>query len=217
MPIATESAAGWPARLRAACHLAADIGWPDDDVRRARRAPETRVRQAAVLVGVVAAAEPYIWFTERSAGLRHHPGQISFPGGSAEDSDESVVATALREAHEEIGLDPASVEVLGRLPRYDTVTGFSITPIVGWMPADTVCRADGNEVARLFSVPLALAMDAASYRQRPVEHQGQTYQIYSLDHGEDHIWGATAAMLCGLARRVAHVRGELFEVQPATG
>ncbi|RJS95058.1 CoA pyrophosphatase [Salinisphaera sp. Q1T1-3] len=212
MTRATETRAAqarddWPTCLARACALPATLASPEDD---ARRDPSPGGRAAAVLIGIVDAPMPYIYFTERSATLTHHPGQISFPGGRIEATDASPAAAALREAWEEIGLVPERVRMLGQLPTYRTVTGFAITPCVGWIAPGRPCRPDDREVARVFGVPLAHAMEGANYRRHRHEHGGRRHRIYSLDHDANHIWGATAAMLCELARRVACVHDAPF-------
>lgn len=169
-------------------------------------------RQASVLVGVVAEDEPFIWFAQRSRALRHHPGQICFPGGRMERFDKDAAAAALRECREEIGLDSGQVRLLGRLPVYSTITGFVISPFVGWIVPGTNVQPDQCEVERLFPVPLAYAMDAAHYSVQTIRRDGRETHIYAIDFAGDHIWGATAGMLLGLAQRVAIVRGQPFEV-----
>lgn len=209
----TPIGADWRQWLVEACALPGVPGdRPEADARRGQAADTADLRQAAVLIGVRAGPVPAIYFTERSRRLTHHPGQISFPGGRIEASDDGPEAAALREAREEIGLDPRHVRVLGRIERYRTVTGFSIVPVVGAIDAGARCRADQAEVSRLFHVPLAIALDADYYRYRCIERLGQRYRIYSLDHEGDHIWGATAAILATLAHRVARVRGQDFVI-----
>ncbi|GAB3683203.1 CoA pyrophosphatase [Salinisphaera aquimarina] len=201
----TRPADAWRQRLQAA--LAEPL------TRREAAPGETRgsghhdhaARRAGVLIAIVGAPEPYIYFTQRSNALRHHPGQISFPGGSVETFDDSVQAAALREAHEEIGLDPAFVEVLGELPEYRTVTGFVISPFVGWVDPAATVAPDAVEVERLFGVPLAYALDHQHFRSEPMERGGRTYQVYSIDYDANHIWGATAGILYGLLQRLGHV------------
>ncbi|MBS61662.1 MAG: CoA pyrophosphatase [Salinisphaera sp.] len=161
-------------------------------------------RRAGVLIPVVAAPEPYVYFTQRSAALRHHPGQISFPGGSMEARDRNAEQAALREAEEEIELQPRHVEVLGELPEYPTVTGFVISPFVGWVDPHADVYPDDAEVARLFAVPLAHLLELDNYREYPYERNGQTYHVYGIDYRDDHIWGATAGILLGLVQRLAH-------------
>lgn len=209
---ATDSRAPhiWRQRLDAA--LAHDVPVPEElpasDARRARRA----TRPAAVLIGIEAAATPRILFTERSHALRHHPGQISFPGGRIDAGDAGPADAVLRECHEEIGLAREAVELVGRLPFYRTVTGFEISPFVGWIVPGQTLEPDGIEIERIFRVPMDYAMDLAHYRSQIRRRDGVDYRIYSIDFEGHHIWGATAAMLLGLAQRIALAEGRGFSV-----
>ncbi len=160
------------------------------------------LREAGVLVPIIGGAEPSIYLTERSNQLRHHPGQISFPGGRIEPEDASAEAAALREAHEEVGLDPAHVQILGRLPDYMTATGFDIAPFVGWLSPEAELAPDDREVARLFRVPLDYAMNPANYRLERFTRNDQTFLLHAIDYKDNHIWGATAGMLYGLLERI---------------
>jgi 8-oxo-dGTP pyrophosphatase MutT (NUDIX family) len=156
-----------------------------------------------VLIGLVARpAGPAILLTRRSDLLKDHAGQISFPGGRIEAGDAGPVAAALREAHEEIGLAPARVEVLGRLEPYDTGTGFRIHPVVGWIEPPIELAADPLEVAELFELPLAFALDPANHRRDSHERNGTRRHFYVLPFEQRRIWGATAAILVNLARRL---------------
>lgn len=205
-------AAAWRDWLRAA--LRHEV--PAERCLPSRDQPPAEIARwpAAVLLGITASAAPEIYLTERGSQLTHHPGQISFPGGRVDASDADAGAAALREAHEEIGLDTARVELLGALPDYRTVSGFDIRPFVGWVTPAAPLAPDGVEVARLFSVPLAYALDPAHYRVSRREFAGRAYRIYALDYGDDHIWGATAGILVGLAQRMALARGWAFELPP---
>ncbi|AWN17409.1 CoA pyrophosphatase [Salinisphaera sp. LB1] len=183
------------------------------DARRARHA----ARPAAVLIGVEAASEPRIYFTQRTQGLTHHPGQISFPGGRIDPGDSSPADAALRECHEEIGLAREAVTLLGGLPCYRTVTGFEIKPFVGWIEPGQMLQPDGVEIERIFAVPLAYAMDSAHYRSEERRRDDVCYRVYSIDFEGHHIWGATAAMLMELAQRVARAAGRPFFVADVAG
>jgi len=156
---------------------------------------------AAVLVGIVNRDEGLrVLFTERSAHLPDHPGQISFPGGRVEPDDADDRAAALREAHEEIGLLPAQVELLGELAPYETVTGYRVKPVVGWIEPPIELAPDPFEVASVFEVPLDFLLDPANHR-RQFRMQGDVRRDYwAMPYGERYIWGATAAMLLILER-----------------
>ena len=156
-----------------------------------------------MLVPLVLRDELTVLLTQRTAHLSDHAGQISFPGGRAEPEDADEVATALREAQEEIGLAPDSVEVLGRLPTYTTGTGFIVTPVVALVPPDQPLAPDPNEVAEVFEVPLSFLMDPANHRRHVFEHQGVRREFLSMPWAgprEYFIWGATAGMLRNLYR-----------------
>lgn len=159
------------------------------------------LREAAVLVPLVWHDEgPTVLLTRRSASLPTHPGQISFPGGKQESQDNGPVDTALREACEEIGLAPDQVSVLGTLPRFVTVTRFSVVPVVGLIEPPLSLQAQPSEVAEIFEVPLARVMQSEQYLQHVFERiDGARGQYLSLCYRRHFIWGATAAMLRLLA------------------
>ena len=168
-----------------------------------RRRPDRAPVPAAVLVGFVGRAEgPRVLLTQRTAHLRDHAGQISLPGGRIEPEDASVAAAALREAEEEIGLDPARVELLGALEPYETVTGFRIQPVLGWIEPPIELRVDPFEVSEVFEVPLAFILDAANHRRDSYERAGRRRHFYVLPYEDRYIWGATAAILVNLASRL---------------
>jgi 8-oxo-dGTP pyrophosphatase MutT (NUDIX family) len=137
-----------------------------------------------------------VLFTERAAHLKDHAGQISFPGGRIADAGETAVDAALREAREEIGLDPADVEVLGELDDLLTGTGFLITPVVGYVAGgEFVARPDPTEVASVFEVPLDFLVEPATVTAAYLERRGTRFRTYEVQHGGFRIWGATAAIL----------------------
>ena len=141
--------------------------------------------------------------TRRSMALRHHPGQIAFPGGGVDPGDDGPVGAALREASEEIGLPPACVEVLGTLPPHVTVTAFHVTPVLALVtrPFDAVPEA--GEVDEVFTVPFDIVSDPAQYRVEGRQWQGTRRLYYTVPYGPYYIWGATARMLYGLAQRLS--------------
>ena len=161
-------------------------------------------RRASVLVPIVTRpGELTMLFTRRTAHLRNHSGQIAFPGGGAEPGDASAEATALRETHEEIGLDPAHVEVLGRLSDYHTRTDYRVTPVVGLVAPPFELRLDAHEVDAAFEVPLAFLLDPANHLRHQREFQGRTVPFYAIPYRDYYIWGATAGMLINLYRFLA--------------
>ena len=157
---------------------------------------------ASVLVPIVAHERLTVVFTQRTSHLKHHSGQISFPGGRAEPEDPTPEFTALREAEEELGLAPERVEVLARLPEYCTRTGFCVTPVVGLLAPPLVLAPDRGEVEEVFEVPLAFLLDPRNHERRTRELQGQTVGFYVIQYGERHIWGATAGMIVNIYGRL---------------
>lgn len=164
-------------------------------------------RTAAVLVPITDSEQPHVLLTRRARHLRNHGGQISFPGGAADDDDQTGVETALREAEEEIGLPRDAVEPIGFLDRVDTISDFRVLPVVGIVRHAGPLVLDEREVDEVFSVPLTHLMSPEHYRQRPFEREGKTHLVYSIQWKDYTIWGITAAILADLARRGAAVRG----------
>jgi 8-oxo-dGTP pyrophosphatase MutT (NUDIX family) len=156
---------------------------------------------AAVLVGLVDRSDgPALLLTQRTDHLRDHAGQICFPGGRIEAADAGASAAALREAEEEIGLDPGRVGVLGELPWYQTITGFRIHPVVGWVSPPFTLRPDPYEVAEVFEVPLHFVLDPENHRRQSYRRGSLTRGYYVLPYQGRFIWGATAGILVNLAR-----------------
>lgn len=160
---------------------------------------DREIRPAAVLVPVVDRDDELtVLFTRRTAHLHDHAGQISFPGGRAEEGDPSPGDTALRETAEEIGLAPGRVSILGQLGEYITVTGYRVTPVVGLVTPPFELKLDDFEVAEAFEVPLAHLLDPANHQRNLLVHEGTERYYYAMPYGRHYIWGATAGMLMNL-------------------
>ncbi|MBT3790884.1 MAG: CoA pyrophosphatase [Alphaproteobacteria bacterium] len=169
----------------------------------ARDLKEEELRPAAVLVPLVERPEGLtVLLTKRTDHLYDHAGQISFPGGRVEPDDENAIATALRETEEEIGVGPEHIEIVGEIDTYMTGTGFSITPVVGFVSPDYTLQIDEFEVAEVFEVPLAFVMDPDNHERRSAVYKGVERHFYVLPYEDRYIWGATAGMLVSLHARV---------------
>lgn len=161
------------------------------------------LRAAAVLIPVVAGAQLTVLLTQRTAHLAAHAGQIAFPGGKIEANDASPLAAALREAQEEIGLDPAFVDPLGYVEPYETGTGFLVTPVVAQINPGFTLQADPEEVASIFEVPLDFLIDEANHRIDARIWRGAERRYYAIPHEDRYIWGATAGIIRALTRRLS--------------
>jgi 8-oxo-dGTP pyrophosphatase MutT (NUDIX family) len=168
--------------------------------------PDVRVQAnipAAVLIAVTDRPEPGAILTLRREDMRTHAGQIAFPGGRT-DPGESPVDAALREAHEELLLDRDTVEIVGRLGDYHTVTGYLVTPVIGVIPPDPQLTPHEHEVADWFEAPLAHLLDPANQHIRSALLRGVQRHYYEIEWNGRRIWGATAAMIVNLSRRLRH-------------
>ena len=176
-----------------------DVG---DLMSDARFADLDRTADAAVLIAVTEREEPTVLLTQRPRTMRDHPGQVAFPGGKL-DEGEDAIGAALREAWEELGIAREEVRVIGATDRYQTGTGFDITPVLATIPADLPIRPDPREVESWFEAPLDLLLDNNSWQENEVFWKGAMRRYYEMDHEGYRIWGVTAAICINLSRRLA--------------
>jgi len=155
-----------------------------------------RLRPAAVLAPIIEGSDGYdLILTKRSSALKHHPGQIAFPGGKQDEGDADLIATALREAKEEIGLPLTHAEVLGSFSPHETVTAFTVTPVVALVTQDFDATPEAGEVAEVFRVPLSHVLNPANFVVESRRWRGQQRSYYAVPYGPYYIWGATARIL----------------------
>jgi 8-oxo-dGTP pyrophosphatase MutT (NUDIX family) len=160
------------------------------------------IKPAAVLIPVVDRDEPMVLLTQRTAHLQQHAGQIAFPGGKIDATDATPLAAALREAHEEIGLEPDVVEPIGYLDVYMTTLGYRIVPVVARVRPDFSMTLNPGEVESTFEVPLSFMMEEANHQTHSREWQGMTRTYYAIPFGERYIWGVTAGIFRNLQQRI---------------
>lgn len=174
----------------------------ESDDRDASLAVDEVLMPAAVLVAITDRTEPGVILTRRTETLRRHAGQVAFPGGRI-DPGESAIEAALREAEEEIALPRAQVRVIGAADSYRTITGFHVTPVIAVIPPDLPLTVNDAEVAGWFEAPLAFLLEPGNHIEQAVEWQGRERHYHEIEWNGQRIWGATAAMIVNLGRRLA--------------
>lgn len=209
VPAPSSPLPDWVANLRRGLAGIGDTLYaPGVDFVRARGIEYGSLRPAGVLMAIAETdGDAGIVLTRRRRDLLRHAGQVAFPGGLSDAADISPEDTALREAEEEISLPRERVHVLGRLPGYPTVTGFLITPVVGYVAAMPLLAPEPAEVADIFLLPLARLLDSAAWVRRPVDAAGGRVTLPELEHAGYRIWGATAGMLRLLIPALRRARG----------
>ena len=157
---------------------------------------------AAVLIAITDRLVPGVILTQRPQSMRKHPGQVAFPGGRMDLSDADLIAAALREAEEEVGLVASQVEIVGTLDIYHTITDYDVTPVMAVAPPDLPLVANADEVEAIFEVPLAYLLDPNNHLTKQVVYQGLEREYYEIFWEDRRIWGATAAMIVNMSRRI---------------
>jgi 8-oxo-dGTP pyrophosphatase MutT (NUDIX family) len=190
------------ARLRAAIATSSDAVMITHDGHLSDLA-EGDGTPAAVLIAITDRAEPGVILTQRPETMRRHAGQAAFPGGRVDASDTDVIAAALREAEEEIGLPRDIPEIIGTVDRYHTITGYTVTPVLAVIPPNLPLVANPDEVSHIFEVPLTFLLDPANHAQQSLDWKGNRRQFIEMHWQGQRIWGATAAMIVNLSRRLA--------------
>ncbi len=157
---------------------------------------------AAVLVAITDRPDPGVILTQRPQSMRKHAGQVAFPGGRMDPDDADLIAAALREADEEIGLPSAQVDIVGLADPYHTITGYQVTPVLGIIPPDLLFTANEHEVEAIFEVPMSFLLDTNNHRTQTLDWEGHERFYYEMNWEDRRIWGATAAMIVNLSRRL---------------
>ncbi len=185
-----------------------DGGFADDGESAIQFHAGKTLKPAAVLILVInQSGRPTVLFTQRTAHLTDHAGQISFPGGRVEETDRDHIHTALRETEEETGVDAGRIEILGAIPQYTTGTGYLITPVVGWIEPPIEYRPDPTEVEECFEVPFDFLTDIDNHHVETAMYKGRMRSYFALPYGHRYIWGATAGMLVSLTRVLGAAQG----------
>jgi len=164
----------------------------------------TPLRKAAVLIPLIDDGQQlHVLLTKRASHLRHHAGQVSFPGGKVEESDTSMAYTAFRETHEEIGLPPSLIDIVGNLHSYQVISGFEVTPIIAFIPDNYIFTQDDNEVSEIFQVPLQHFLAPENHISFSVKRKGYSHSVHFMPYKQYNIWGATASMIKDLVNHLS--------------
>ncbi len=180
------------------------VEYHSESLQRTRHIDQTRLRQAAVLIGCVERSNGLnVILTKRANHLKHHPGQISFPGGKFEKQDHTLVQTAIREAQEEIGLAPQKVHLLGQLPTLITFSRFMVTPIIAMVESDYSTTIDESEVDAVFEIPADHLFDIKRLHSQLFQFESCSYRVFAIPYREHLIWGVTAQIIQALQQQLA--------------
>ncbi|BCN23863.1 CoA pyrophosphatase [Vibrio alfacsensis] len=178
-------------------------GYHDESLKRLANLNQASLRDAAVLIGFVERESGLqVIFTKRATHLRHHPGQISFPGGKYEQADEHLVNTALREAEEEIGISPEQINVFGQLRPLPTISQFNVTPFLAFISPDYTARIDPNEVAEVFEVPATHILNPEKLFSSKFSLKNSHHRVFAIPYERHFIWGMTAQIIESMQKHI---------------
>ncbi len=181
------------------------VDYHKDSMRRVAHLKSSPLRKASVLIGFVERNHGLnVIFTRRAKHLKHHPGQISFPGGKYEDDDINLAHTALRETHEEIGIKNQQISIFGQMPELVTISRFSVTPFLGFVDNAYVATIDRNEVDEVFEVPARIVFDRSQLHSHQFKFGEHTHRVFGLSYQNHFIWGMTAQIIQALQKHILY-------------
>ena len=181
------------------------VGYHQETLRRVAHVPRSSLRKASVLIGFVERGSGLnIIFTKRAKHLKHHPGQISFPGGKHETSDTSLADTALRETYEEIGIPVNEITIFGQMPELITISHFTVTPFLAFVSPNYQTNIDINEVDEVFEVPVSIVLDRQHLHSERFHVQNHSHRIFGLSYEKHFIWGMTAQIIHAMQKHIMH-------------
>lgn len=181
------------------------VGYHQDAIRRVAHLHPNTLRKASVLIGFVERENGlHVLFTRRAIHLKHHPGQVSFPGGKYELSDGDLATTALRETYEEVGISQDKIQILGQLPELVTVSKFTVTPFVAFIASDYQTKIDHNEVDQVFEVPASVVLDTQKLHSEQFLINNYSHRVFGLSYQNHFIWGMTAQIIDAIQKQIMH-------------
>ncbi|WP_136484904.1 CoA pyrophosphatase [Vibrio sp. H11] len=187
--------------------LRTPVGYHAESMHRVAHLRERSLRKASVLIGFVERPQGLsVVLTKRAEHLKHHPGQISFPGGKYEDGDGTLYQTAMREAQEEIGIEQHQIDILGQLPELVTVSQFAVTPVVAFIASDYQTRIDCNEVEEVFEVPADFLLDQRRLFSDTFQIKNAAHRVFAIPYKHHFIWGVTAQIIQSLQKHISYIR-----------
>lgn len=181
------------------------VDYHQEALKRLSDLKPSTLRKASVLVGFVERDSGiHVIFTKRAEHLKHHPGQVSFPGGKYEDHDLTLSQTAIRETFEEIGIEAEKISVFGQMPDLPTVSKFTVTPFLAFVSSDYQAKIDANEVAEVFEVPIETVLDKNRLHSHQFRINNSSHRIFGLNYGQHFIWGMTAQIIQAMQSHLIH-------------